>query len=188
MSIARDPPLLSAHEAAAELEVSRATLYAYVSRGLIRSEARPGSRSRLYRAEDVRALRARKAPGAAERGGGLDWSGPVLDSAITRIADGRLAYRGRDAVRLADAAGLESVAGLLWQAGDHDPFAEAGPDLPDLPDLPPGIERAVVALALAAAGDGRAFALSGRAVRRTGARIVRLVAHGIGPRGIDPLA
>jgi hypothetical protein len=31
----------------------------------------------------------------------IAWGDPVLDSAITTIADGRLYYRGRDAERLA---------------------------------------------------------------------------------------
>jgi citrate synthase len=46
---------LAAREAAEELGVSLATLYAYVSRGMIRSEA-AGGRSRRYRAQDVRRL------------------------------------------------------------------------------------------------------------------------------------
>ena len=37
--------------------ISPATLYAYVSRGLIRSEPSPDSRSHRYRAEDVRDAR-----------------------------------------------------------------------------------------------------------------------------------
>src|ERR1043166_1359229 len=53
---------LSAREAAAELAVSPATLYAYVSRGLIRSEPSTDSRAHRYRAEDVRALKDRRAP------------------------------------------------------------------------------------------------------------------------------
>ena len=48
---------LSAREASAELAISPATLYAYVSRGLIRSEPSSDSRSHRYRAEDVRSLR-----------------------------------------------------------------------------------------------------------------------------------
>ena len=85
------PPTLhlSAQQAAAELGVSVATLYAYVSRGLIRSEPRPGTRARLYRAEDVRALAHRG--GDAETGRenradrALSGGGPVLDSALTLI-------------------------------------------------------------------------------------------------------
>ena len=45
---------LSAREASAELAISQATLYAYVSRGLVRSEPTEDSRSRRYRAEDIR--------------------------------------------------------------------------------------------------------------------------------------
>src|SRR4028119_1149249 len=52
---------LTAGEAAAELGVSLPTLYSYVSRGMVRSEAAEGGRrSRRYRAEDVRALTERK--------------------------------------------------------------------------------------------------------------------------------
>ena len=47
---------LSAREASAELSISPATLYAYVSRGLVRSEPSADSRSHRYRAEDVRSL------------------------------------------------------------------------------------------------------------------------------------
>ena len=53
---------LSAREASAELAISQATLYAYVSRGLIRSEPGESPRSRRYRAEDVRGLKNRRAP------------------------------------------------------------------------------------------------------------------------------
>ena len=53
---------LSAREASAELAISPATLYAYVSRGLIRSEPSADSRNHRYRAEDVRALKDRRTP------------------------------------------------------------------------------------------------------------------------------
>ena len=55
MKNAPTPAYLTAREAAAELSVTPATLYAYVSRGLIRSEAVGDSRSRRYRADDIRA-------------------------------------------------------------------------------------------------------------------------------------
>jgi citrate synthase len=57
---------LTAEEAAAELNVSRATLYAYVSRGLIRSEPSGSPRLRLYNADDVRAF-AHASPARANR-------------------------------------------------------------------------------------------------------------------------
>ena len=59
---------LSAREASAELAISPATLYAYVSRGLIRSEPSSDSRSHRYRAEDVRGLKERRAPSPEPRG------------------------------------------------------------------------------------------------------------------------
>ena len=62
--------MISAAEAAQRLGVSVATLYAYVSRGLIRSYPDPNDpRSRLYAEEDV----DRRLPGkAALHGGGAE--------------------------------------------------------------------------------------------------------------------
>jgi citrate synthase len=47
---------LTADEAAAQLGVKRATLYAYASRGRLRSYRRGTGRSRLYRADEIRSL------------------------------------------------------------------------------------------------------------------------------------
>jgi citrate synthase len=47
---------LTADEAAAALGVKRETLYAYASRGRLRSYRRGTGRSRLYRADEIRAL------------------------------------------------------------------------------------------------------------------------------------
>lgn len=164
------PVTLTAAEAAAELGVGRATLYAYVSRGLIRSEPVAGSRSRLYRADDVRRLRARPEPGET-----LSWGAPVLTSAITLIADGRLHYRGRDACALAVSASVESVARLLWQQDADDPFAAPPPPLPESPRGLAGLALCQAMLPAAAAGDLRAFNLSPAGVAATGVRILRLM-------------
>ncbi len=57
----REERYLSAGRAAEELGISLATLYAYVSRGMVRSEAVEGKgRARRYRAEDIRRLKERK--------------------------------------------------------------------------------------------------------------------------------
>src|SRR6516162_1988063 len=48
---------LSAEEAAAILDISKPTLYAYVSRGLIRSLQGKDSRSRLYNRLDIDQLK-----------------------------------------------------------------------------------------------------------------------------------
>src|SRR5438067_10609671 len=101
---------LSSEAAAERLGVSRATLYAYVSRGLVRSTATPGHpRQRRYAAEDVDAMRSRgeerRDPAKiGERA--LHWGVPVLESAITLIENARLYYRAHDARELARARPL----------------------------------------------------------------------------------
>ena len=50
---------IEAEEAAARLGVKRATLYAYVSRGLLSRTPHPDGRRSLFDADEVEALRAR---------------------------------------------------------------------------------------------------------------------------------
>ena len=173
---------LTAKEAAAQLGIGLPTLYAYVSRGLIRSEARAGHRSRLYRAEDIHALAQKRAPAEiADRP--LHWGGPVLDSAITLIADNAVYYRGRDAARLAEDSTLEVVATLLWQCGDLDPFADPLHDPPDgfepcrkaVMALRP-IDRCQALLPILAAGDRQVFNRTPEGIAGTGSRILRWMA------------
>src|ERR1700738_647415 len=106
---------LSAREASAELAISQATLYAYVSRGLIRSEPSSDSRSHRYRAEDVRGLEEPRTPSPEPRGlKSVDADLPAMDSAIATItADGPI-YRGVNCIDLAEKDTLEHAATLLW--------------------------------------------------------------------------
>src|SRR5437660_2296739 len=120
--------LLTARQTAERLGIKLDTLYAYVSRGLLRSVTLPGSRARAYRAEEVERLRAGRGLNRAVRGEPLI---PVIDSSICLIEDGRLYYRGHDAIRLAETATLEEVADLLWGAG-HDRLKAPTPTLPRL--------------------------------------------------------
>jgi len=175
---------LTAQEAAAELGVSLATLYAYASRGMLRSEPVPGDpRARRYPQKDVLRLKdkkeLRKDPEKAAPKA-LSWGAPVMESAITLVQDGKLYYRGRDAVDLARSASVEEVAALIWtgdlaQAGRL--FEEQPPALPvwTMDDLSP-IERCQVALPLAGASDIAAWDLRPAAVAATGARILRFLA------------
>src|SRR3569623_325139 len=115
---------LSAREAAAELAFSPATLYAYVSRGLIRSEPTPDSRKNRYRAEDVRALKERRVPSPEPRGlRSFDADLPVMDTEISTITEEGAIYRGVNCVDLAENDTLEHTATLLWDVSDVDPFA-----------------------------------------------------------------
>src|SRR5919202_4415424 len=99
--------LLRAREAAARLGVKLDTLYAYVSRGLLRSVAVPGSRERHYRADDIERFRISR---GVERG--REMLIPLIDSAICLIENGRLFYRGHDVLHLAEIATLEKTAAL----------------------------------------------------------------------------
>ena len=112
---------LSIEEATVILGVSRQTLYAYTSRGLVRAIVDPSnSRRSLYDPSDIRVLKERKGRGRSRRdvaASTINWGDPVLRSAITRIADGKLFFRGQNAVELSRSATLEDVAALLWQGG-----------------------------------------------------------------------
>ncbi|MCU1350398.1 MAG: Citrate synthase, partial [Acidobacteria bacterium] len=173
---------VTAAEAARLLGVSRATLYAYVSRGFIRSEPSPRNpRERRYAREDVERLRSRneerRDPAkAAERA--LHWGMPILESSISLIADGRLFYRGHDACELARTRSVEEVVSLIWTgAFDSDIFGTplhvvaGGRSVENLPF----INRAEAMLPLVAARDSLAFDLRPKAVAQTGWRIVNLL-------------
>lgn len=111
------PALVNAEDAARLLGVTRRTLYAYVSRGMVTSQPGPGpSRTRLYSRATIDALLAGRAGSPAERAaaGATDWGKPILESALTLIDGGRLFYRGHDAITLSRHATIEQVANLLW--------------------------------------------------------------------------
>jgi citrate synthase len=172
-----------AQEAAAALGITKATLYAYASRGQVHSEPMPGNpRERRYRRDEIERWRERQAArrdpvkAAAQ---GLHWGSPVLDSAITLIHDGRLYYRGEDAIKLAARASLEQVAALLWEAQGPQSFDQ--PCTFPLRRMEPlrrfGVDRFTLlqaVLPLAAATDASAYDLRPHAVRQTGARVLRL--------------
>lgn len=116
---------LSAPQAASILGISVATLYSYVSRGLLTPVGEATARSKRYPREAVLRLAARKSDG--KRGGHLaqasmHWGVPVLETRISRIEQERLYYRGHDAVALAGTATLEQAAALLWDNAHPDPF------------------------------------------------------------------
>lgn len=113
-----DQRWLDARAAAKHLGIQLRSLYAYVSRGQVRSVPGERGRGRLYSFADLERLRVRRdarsghGPVAA---GALRWGEPVLESSITAITARGPAYRGRVAVDLADTnTPFENVAELLW--------------------------------------------------------------------------
>jgi citrate synthase len=148
----READTLSAREAAERLSIKLPTLYAYVSRGLLRSLPPQGGRGRRYARADVEALRARAAGSAASA---LRFGDPVLDTRITRMSQAGPDYRGRSAIELArQGVPFESVAELLWTGTLPDarpswPRALRGAQLRELGALVPRGAPPVAALALA---------------------------------------
>ena len=125
--------MLTAAEAADHLGVKLGTLYAYVSRGWLKSYRRKVGRQALYRKADVEALRGLVAPERGRRARSLpdasSWvtvaqpreagESPapgviVTESAISSIQEGRLAYRGYPIEQLVANASFEEICLLLW--------------------------------------------------------------------------
>ena len=104
---------ITAEVAAQRLGVKTATLYAYVSRGLVSRQRSVDGRTSLFAVEDLEALaqkgRRRPAPPA-----------PSVDvqiaTAVTEIGEGHLNYRGMSVPELAESVSFEDVAELLWTA------------------------------------------------------------------------
>ena len=180
---------ISAAEAARTLGVTRQTLYAYVSRGFIRSETTSGAtRERRYARDDVDRMRRR---GEERRNPdkvaahALQWGLPILESSITLIADGRLYYRGHDAVELARTRSLDEVASLIWTGQfDAAPAAKTRSTTGPTAAWPgaraadvPFVARAQAALAIASASDAAAFDLRPDSVALTGGRILTVLAR-----------
>ena len=100
---------IGAPEAARRLGIKPASLYSYVSRGVLTRPRRRPSRVSLFDATEVAGLarrgRPRRAPGRGEL---------VIYTELTEISGNRLRYRGHDAIGLATASSFEDVAALLW--------------------------------------------------------------------------
>src|SRR5919107_3428245 len=118
--------MLSTDEVARRLGVKPATVYAYVSRGLLRSERNADGKGSLFAESQVEAFAARR--GKPVR----DGTGPVIRTGLTLVRDGRLFYRGQDALELARESSYESVATLLWTGELRHVPLEPSPALRDL--------------------------------------------------------
>ena len=100
---------LTAAEAARRIGVKPATLYAYVSRGVLSRVRAPDGRTSLFAVEEVEQLARRGRP---RRPAGV--ADITVESAITELTGDSLRFRGLDATRLAVSRTFEEVAELLW--------------------------------------------------------------------------
>src|SRR6478736_3487720 len=137
-------------EAAQRLGVKRATLYAYVSRGLLRSERRPGQQESLFDRTQIDAMAsATRPPGSPQ---------PVLRfrsiaTSVSSQVDGDLLYRGRPLQDVVALGSLDDAAAIVLGSSVPQQVPRlsqvAGVDLSALP-----LERRMpVAIQLVAAAD-----------------------------------
>ncbi len=108
----------SAAEAIQMLGIRAQTLYAYVSRGWIRSIAQKGLKDKLYLREDLTrvSLRSMARSGhAAVAATAMNWGEPIFSTSITEITPEGPRYRGHLAADLVrSGVSFEAVAELLW--------------------------------------------------------------------------
>jgi citrate synthase len=115
---------IGAAEAAGRLGIKPASLYAYVSRGVLARRREAGGRGSLFDADEITRLalkgRPRRAPSGAEL---------IIESSLTEISGDRLRFRGHDAISLATTRTFEEVATLLW-TGSLDGLGDRSGDGP----------------------------------------------------------
>ncbi|GIE78242.1 citrate synthase [Actinoplanes philippinensis] len=171
--------LLTTEEVAILLGVKPATVYAYVSRGLLSSRRNADGKNSLFAKTDVDAFLA----------GRKRTTTPGIQTGITLIKDDNLFFRGRDATVLARTSTYEAVATLLW-TGDLDdvPFP-VNPDLrrlvmdvtARLPATARLTDRLRVTVAAAAAADPLRFDTTPAAVVATGRQLLAAMVQGLPP-------
>ena len=157
--------MLTASEAAGALGVKLGTLYAYVSRGWLKSYRRRIGRQALYRRADIEALRGVVAPERGRRGRSLpdasSWvtvaqpksseiaaSGVIVaESAVSSILEGRLAYRGYPIEEIVEHASFEQACLLLWngERPSPDEVAALRTEIRDA-RMPPQVASALAAV------------------------------------------
>jgi citrate synthase len=169
--------LLSTHDVAVHLGVKKATVYAYVSRGLLTSRRNGEGKESLFSEAEVKAFAAQRRRGAAT----LDQAGsPVIHTGITLVTDEALYFRGHDATSIARRQSFESVANLLWSGELREvPFTpdRALRDLAEavtapLPASSRLTDRLRVIVAAAGAADRLRFDTTRAAVIATGRTII----------------
>jgi citrate synthase len=178
MATERGTGRLTTAEAAVRLGVKPATLYAYVSRGLLGRERSADGRTSTF---DPAELDRLARPGRSRRGRRPSTE-LVVPSALTAIAHGRPWYRGLAVPELAGARRFEEVAEWLWTGRFPDPVPawqapaaalEAGRRAQAaLPPTALPLERVRVIAAALAAGDELRLELHPAAVTAAGRSLI----------------
>jgi len=186
-----DKRYLTTAEVARRLGVKTATVYAYASRGMLRSTRLPGHRGSFFAQDEIdefvtNGRDGRQPSGAVER----------IRTELTLLDDDLLFYRGLNVGELALTVSFEAVAGLLW-TGELDrtrTFHRYGKlvdtvrtALAALPAETGAIDAMRVAVAVLGAVDPLRFDLTTPAVVRVGQKLISVLADALpgGPAGRD---
>jgi citrate synthase len=181
--------LIDVAGAAERLGVKPETIYAYVSRGLLRRvQSDDARRSYLY-AVEVEDLARKGKP--RHRAGAFELA---IESSVTALGPDRPYFRGLDALDLAGRKSFESVAEWLWSARWPDPAVVAKlwrPNEPSvasaraaqaqLPAGAPPIDRLQVTLSVLSATDPVRFQLDPAAVIATGRQLIPSMVEALPP-------
>ena len=173
-----DELYMDAVETAEQLKISATSVYAYVSRGLIRSQRVPGSKRRLYWRADVDKLkRSTLAPNTVAA---LPES-LVERTRITLLTPHGHYYRGISALELSEGSSLEDVAALLWEVDRSTVFRDELPRIPADALVPRRSDetvwqRTMKMLFAIEQTDPRAYNLTRDGYCRSGADALRCVA------------
>ncbi len=182
---------MTAAQAAEALGVRPATIYAYVSRGVLRRTTTltsPGQRVSVFDRGEVLALAEQR---GRPRAGVI---ATLVESDVTSLdARGRLAFRGHDVVELATREFEEAVA-VLWQeepAAPWDPVPQAWADAvaglrPRGHVLPQ--DRVLLAVMAAATGDLERADLRRDHVLAVARGAIQLAVEALGGRPGSPVA
>ena len=171
---------LTSAEAAARLGVKRATLYSYVSRGLLHRVVDLDGRSSRFDPEEVDRLRSR-----SSTRGDCEF-GVLVSTGITQIADGELRVRGQDLIGLAEETRFEDAVDWVWGAESEGQWScgEESGDLSrriqeQLPTSASIMDRLRVAVSVASATDPLRNDLSDSSVRAAGRRAIALMVNSL---------
>jgi citrate synthase len=170
--------MLSSEEAARRLGVKVATLYAYVSRGMLESHRDPVGRGSLFELTDIESLATRS------RGGRQTESRlATVTTGVTQLRqdEGPL-YRGRPATGLVGVMSFEEVAALLWESEVEGDWA--APDLGVCP-LTNTLERMRWSLVMCGAADPLRADLRPVAVVRSARRVIAALTDAVGTPSAD---
>ena len=181
------PERLSTRQVADRLGVKPETVYAYVSRGLLRSHREPGGRGSWFDPKEVEELSTHTRQATANGGKPAQ---PFIATELTLLSEGGLYYRGRDVTELAETESFESVAGLLW-TGHLEPLAFTAS--PQASDLVRAVARAMPEAArlpdllhvvppIAAAADPLRFDLNPDSVRAAAAGLLAVMVDALPDR------